>query len=326
MTENKRKQNGTASSGDEHASRIERPTAPVPEAPESTSGVAHPSSAGSPSQQLLPDMTTDSAKAQQSKFAGVLGQVEQSKRAATPGADGTSLKLMDDQQLQAALERIWTSKFVSGFDETGHLVFEQKFENDPEKLFGEGGNREVVCTHIAKLLGGRIDRRRIGEALLAAGVEEEQRQAGSSDQLPYSHRALIGKLPKRADRLEIASEVHKNNLSVDALRERLNGLIEKKQTEEVTRGQVVLRELEKASNLLTSNDIREFLNDEEKLQKISRGQRAKLLEKVANARENTELLIELLTDFEDKLWEIATVDRQKKRSESGQSENEASED
>ncbi len=228
------------------------------------------------------------------------------------GKIGPPAVLLDEVALKGVLEGLWTEKILSGLDETGRLVGAQKFDNDPEKIFRKGRKPGVVFAAIEKLLGAKIDRRRIAESTRAYGVELELRQTLAPIELNYSQRAQIGRLEEKTDRILLAFEAHDEKLSVDRIKKRVSDLLRKDGLDDQSTGQALLRELQTASNLLRNEDIQEFVRDEKRLKTLTPEARLRIRSGIEGALTNVTLTSDALNDLESVLWNIELAERGQK--------------
>lgn len=226
------------------------------------------------------------------------------------GMIGPPAVLLDDNGLKRVVTGIWFGKCISGLDETGRLVGAQRFENDPEKIFRKGRKPGVVFASIERLMDGKIDRRRIAESTRAYGVELELKQVGLMFDLGYTQRAQIGRLTEKAHRMLLAREIHAKNPSVELIKKRVAEMLKKDSLDDHATGQALLRELQTAGNLLSDDDMKEFVKDKKRLKSLTSKARLQIRASLEGAKANVGVTGDIINDLENILWGIELEEKQ----------------
>jgi hypothetical protein len=188
---------------------------------------------------------------------------------------------MTADELVETINDVYENNLGNAKMRIGTLVLQHCFDGDAEKARSKNPKKETsykdVCDH-KKL---KMDVKELGRCVRAAAQQVEFEKEGV-DQSELSFHALleIAKLPEEAERLKLCLRANEESWTVREIRKHVDSW-KKTEAEKAMTGKEAFRLLKQLKGGLTNSKLREFLSNEESLERNLESEDRLTLSKIA---------------------------------------------
>jgi hypothetical protein len=188
---------------------------------------------------------------------------------------------MNSDELVETINDVYENGLGNAKMRIGTLVLQHCFDGDAEKARSKNPKKETSYKDVCEHKDLKVDVKELGRCVRAAAQQVEFEKEGV-DHSELSFHALleIAKLPEKAERLKLGTKANEESWTVREIRKSVDSW-KKTEAEKAMTGKEAFRLLKQLKGGLTNSKLREFLSNEESLERNLESEDRLTLSKIA---------------------------------------------